>query len=63
MQKTYRVATSDYIANGGDRCDFLIGLKQNNAGLLLRDALLQYLKNKKSIQPNTQNRFTFQTKP
>lgn len=62
-QKTYRVATSDYIANGGDRCDFLIGLKQQNTGLLLRDALLQYLKQTKSIQPNSQNRFTFQTKP
>jgi 2',3'-cyclic-nucleotide 2'-phosphodiesterase (5'-nucleotidase family) len=63
MQKTYRVATSDYIANGGDRCDFLIGLKQQNTGLLLRDALLQYLKQTKNIQPNSQNRFTFQTKP
>jgi 2',3'-cyclic-nucleotide 2'-phosphodiesterase (5'-nucleotidase family) len=62
-QKTYRVATSDYIALGGDRCDFLIGLKQQNTGLLLRDALLQYLKKSKSIQPNTENRFTFQTKP
>ena len=56
-QKNYRIATSDYIANGGDRCDFLINIKQSGSGLLLRDALMQYLQGKKRIQPNTQKRF------
>lgn len=56
-QKNYRIATSDYIANGGDRCDFLISIKQSGSGLLLRDALMQYLQGKKRIQPNTQKRF------
>lgn len=55
----YRVATSDYIANGGDRCDFLIGQKQINQGILLREALLQYLQESKRIRPNNENRFTF----
>lgn len=56
----YRIATSDYIANGGDRCEFLIGQKQVNHGILLRDALFQYLQATKQIVPSNENRFTFQ---
>lgn len=38
--KTYRIATNDYIANGGDQCHFLTGLPQNKSGVLLRDAII-----------------------
>ena len=41
-QVTYRVANSDYIANGGDDCDMLRKLPQINKGILMRDAFLQY---------------------
>lgn len=58
-KKHYRIATSDYVANGGDRCDFLIEQIQINQGILLREALLQYLQERKRIRPNNENRFTF----
>lgn len=42
--KKYVVAVSDYIANGGDDCNFLVGLPQQNKGYLQRDALIDYVK-------------------
>lgn len=42
LQATYRVANSDYVANGGDDCDMLRKLPQINKGILMRDAFLQY---------------------
>lgn len=59
-EKTYRIATSDFIAKGGDRCEFLIPLTIDTDGLLLRDALIQYVKKNPRIQPNSQNRFLIQ---
>ncbi len=41
-QKTYAVLVSDYMANGGDNCSFLVEQKRDDIGLLFRDALLQY---------------------
>lgn len=38
----YKVANSDYIANGGDDCDMLKVLPQLNKGVLVRDVFLQY---------------------
>lgn len=40
----YTIANSDYIANGGDDCDMLKVLPQINKGYLLRDALIEYIK-------------------
>ena len=48
--KSYVVATSDYLANGGDNLSFLVDAeKKIVTGLKLRDLLIQYLeeKNKK----------------
>lgn len=59
-EKTYRIATSDFIAKGGDRCDFLIPLQMDTDGRLLRDALITYLSKNPRIQPDTQNRFLIQ---
>ena len=39
----YRVATSDYIANGGDGCEFLRGCKRYTYNVLMRDAMIQYV--------------------
>jgi 2',3'-cyclic-nucleotide 2'-phosphodiesterase (5'-nucleotidase family) len=40
-EKIYRLGISDYIANGGDDCDFLVDQKRIKTGLLIRDLLLQ----------------------
>ncbi len=40
----YRVALSDYTANGGDDCAMLVGVPQQNKGYLQRDALIDYVK-------------------
>ena len=43
MNKTYKVLTSDYLANGGDSYDFLSELPRENVNLKVRDAIIQYL--------------------
>jgi 2',3'-cyclic-nucleotide 2'-phosphodiesterase (5'-nucleotidase family) len=40
----YVVALSDYVANGGDYSDMLKGIPQQNIGYLLRDALIEYVR-------------------
>lgn len=40
--KTYVVANSDYVANGGDDMEMLRTIKQENKGYLVRDALIKY---------------------
>lgn len=43
--KTYRVATSDYLANGGDQLSFLAQVTaRENTGLKIRDILITYIK-------------------
>lgn len=44
LSKKYTIVTIDYLANGGDKMDFLKGKKQNLSGVLFRDAILQYIK-------------------
>jgi 2',3'-cyclic-nucleotide 2'-phosphodiesterase (5'-nucleotidase family) len=43
--KTYRVVTSDYLANGGDNMFFLsdASVKRTTTGIKIRDFLLQYI--------------------
>lgn len=40
LNKKYVVSLSDYVANGGSDCAFLIGLPFENTGILIRDALI-----------------------
>lgn len=49
--KSYRVALPDYTANGGDRCYFLKGIPQQDNGKLIRDLIIEYLKNNRSTEP------------
>jgi len=42
--KTYKALTSDYLANGGDSFDFLVGAPRERVNLKVRDAILQDLK-------------------
>ncbi len=41
--KTYKVLTSDYLANGGDSYDFLKDIPREYVNLKVRDALIQYI--------------------
>lgn len=41
---TYTIAISDYIANGGDNLSMLKSIPQQKIDLLMRDALVDYLK-------------------
>lgn len=50
-EKTYLLVTSDYVANGGDKADMLKNaVKRTAINYKVRDALLDYLKNKQIIQ-------------
>jgi 2',3'-cyclic-nucleotide 2'-phosphodiesterase (5'-nucleotidase family) len=44
LTKTYKVVLADYVANGGDDCDFLIGLNQNNTGIFIREVIIDGIK-------------------
>lgn len=42
--KTYKVATLDYVATGGDNMKVLIPLLRKETGLLFRDVIIDYMK-------------------
>lgn len=42
-QLVYHTAVSDYLANGGDNCDFLIACKKTYFNVFVRDMLIDYL--------------------
>lgn len=48
--KKYVVATSDYVASGGDESNVLKEIEQINIGYLQRDALIEYVLKKKLIK-------------
>lgn len=41
--RIYKITMSDYIAGGGDDCDFLRPLKQRRTSVFLRDAMMDYI--------------------
>jgi len=44
VSRTYRVATSDYLAEGGDKMKFFLDpLKRDNLGHKLRDAIIEFI--------------------
>ncbi len=55
----YHIATNDYIANGGDHCDFLKDQKRVNTGLLIRDIVSNHIKREKTISPDNRKRIQF----
>lgn len=42
-EKTYTIANSDFIANGGDNADMLRPIPQITNGYLMRDAIIDYI--------------------
>jgi 2',3'-cyclic-nucleotide 2'-phosphodiesterase (5'-nucleotidase family) len=57
---TYLIATNDYVANGGDNCEFLKAVPRDQLQKLIRDIVTTYIKNKKLILPDPQQRMLFQ---
>ncbi len=44
VSREYRVVTSDYLANGGDKMNFFLNpIKTEKLGVKLRDAILEYI--------------------
>jgi 2',3'-cyclic-nucleotide 2'-phosphodiesterase (5'-nucleotidase family) len=62
--RTYHVLMNDYMANGGDGLDFIIGLNQVSSGKPVRDIILDAIESKtKSGEPITasiENRITIE---
>ncbi|MGB1205170.1 MAG: 5'-nucleotidase C-terminal domain-containing protein [Chitinophagales bacterium] len=62
-RKTYRILTSDYVANGGDKCVFLKEEKQLDLDLFFRDAIIQYIEQQSKkgnmISAELENRISF----
>ena len=58
--KTYTIANSDYVANGGDNAAMLKSIPQQTNGYLMRDAIFDYIKllqsHGKNISSNEDNR-------
>jgi len=44
--RNYRICTSDYIANGGDNCEFLKAIKREALGVFFRDGIIEYVEHK-----------------
>jgi 2',3'-cyclic-nucleotide 2'-phosphodiesterase (5'-nucleotidase family) len=61
--KIYTVANSDYLANGGDNCDMLKKIPKQNINYLMRDALIEYIKQLtaeyKTVDSKTENRVVY----
>ncbi len=49
--KTYTVAVTDYMAEGGSGFSMLIGVPAKNTGLVQRDTLIAYIREKGTITP------------
>lgn len=45
--KIYHIVLADYVANGGDRCDFLEDADRTETGILIRDLIIDYLREMK----------------
>ncbi|HMS70376.1 MAG: 5'-nucleotidase C-terminal domain-containing protein [Saprospiraceae bacterium] len=49
-------AIPNYIAEGGDNCTFLLDAPKEDTGLLIRDILIEYVRDVKQIIPDTTHR-------
>lgn len=60
---SYKIVVSDYIAGGGDRCSFLEPLIPEKTGILLRDAIMEYIRvrerDNESLAPQLSGRIRY----
>ncbi|MGB1248196.1 MAG: 5'-nucleotidase C-terminal domain-containing protein [Chitinophagales bacterium] len=54
--RVYKIAISDYIANGGDKMSMFKPLIRTNTNVLLRDAFIEYFKTAKEVDASIENR-------
>jgi len=63
MEKTYIIALSDFLVNGGDNVTFFKDIPVMNNGLLVRDAIIGYInqlkKNGQQINASLEGRITY----
>lgn len=57
--QTYFIALSDYLANGGDKLDFLADLPFDNLNTYYRDALIEAAKNQSKIVAEIEGRIKY----
>jgi 2',3'-cyclic-nucleotide 2'-phosphodiesterase (5'-nucleotidase family) len=58
-ERRYRLATNDYLANGGDEFAILTeALEREDLPLLVRDAFIEYLRAAGTIEPRLEGRIT-----
>ena len=62
LNKTYTIANSDFVINGGDSDNILKSIPQQNIGYFMRDALIEYVTKMtaagKNISFKEENRIT-----
>lgn len=56
--KTYKVATNDYLYNGGDNYEELVDARLLHKGELLKDVLAKYIKEKGTVAPKEEGRIS-----
>lgn len=62
-KESYWLATSDYLANGGDRMSFLKNpINRINTNLKVRDALIESFTRQEELNPSTEKRITYVNK-
>jgi len=61
-ERTYYIAMPNYIANGNGGCDFLIVLKRIDTRLLLRDILINEVREQKAKGKSIQSKITVRIK-
>jgi 2',3'-cyclic-nucleotide 2'-phosphodiesterase (5'-nucleotidase family) len=59
----YKIALNDYLARGGDNCDFLAPMKKRYTSIFVRDILIQYVaalqKEHKELHPVLDKRIVY----
>ncbi len=58
-EKTYYIATSDYLAMGGDYMSFFTKGEMISTGIRLRDLFIEYFKKNPEVKPSTDIRLNF----
>ena len=56
LDKIYKLALPDYIANGGDNCDFFKDVKRKESPKLVREAIFEYISNNPKIMAEIEGR-------
>ena len=57
---TFKILTSDYLANGGDNMTFFRNKKQKKVGIKVRDAIINYCISKDTITSKIDNRIEYE---